>query len=106
MKRLSSKRAKALAITNEVREAVYKRDNGRCVFCHRPGNPEAHFIPRSLGGLGIEQNILTLCRECHRRFDQGTQNERNWMRKVLRGYLQEHYTDWNEDSLIYHKEGL
>ena len=106
MKRLSSKRAKALAITDEVREAAYRRDRGRCVFCHRPGNPEAHYIPRSKGGLGTERNILTLCRECHRRYDQGTQNERNWMRSVFRDYLKEKYTDWDEDSLIYHKEGL
>lgn len=106
MRRLSSKRAKALAITDEARKAVYRRDNGRCVFCHRPGNPEAHYIPRSKGGLGIEKNILTLCRECHRRYDQGTANERNWMRSVFRDYLKGQYQDWDEDKLIYHKEGL
>ena len=62
-----SKRTKALAISPEVKERVYERDNGRCIWCGGRGIPNAHYIPRSLSGLGCEQNILTLCPACHRR---------------------------------------
>ena len=106
MKNISSKRAKALSIARETKRAVYHRDQGLCVMCGNPGKPEAHFIPRSKGGLGIPQNILTLCPTCHRKFDQGRRTEREGMREYFREYLQSKYTDWNEDNLIYHKEGL
>lgn len=106
MKPLSSKRAKALAISPGVKRIVAERDGGRCVYCGKPGLPEAHFIPRSAGGLGIEENIVTLCRECHDRFDNGLAVKREGMREYLGAYLQSIYTDWNTDKLIYHKEGL
>ena len=105
MKNLSSKRAKALAISKDTKRAVYHRDGGLCVNCKRPGNPEAHFIPRSKGGLGIPENILTLCPECHRRFDQGPRMARVGMREYFRDYLMSKYPDWNEDDLIYRKYG-
>ena len=103
MKTLSSKRSKALAIPQAVKKAVYDRDGGLCVYCHRPGLPEAHFIPRSKSGLGIEENILTLCRECHDTFDNGTREEREERREYFRQYLTDHYDDWSEDKLIYRR---
>lgn len=77
-----------------------------CVYCHKPGLPEAHYIPRSKGGLGIEENVLTLCRECHGRFDNGTALERALMRGYFQQYLFDHYDEWDETKLIYHKEEL
>lgn len=106
MKYRSSKRALALAISEETRQKVWCRDAGRCVYCRRKGNPEAHFIPRSKGGLGIPENILTLCRPCHDRFDHGGRLEREGMREFFREYLQSFYPEWDESKLIYHKEGL
>lgn len=106
MKHRSSKRAKALAISAETREKVWCRDAGRCVYCRRPGLPEAHYIARSHGGLGIPENILTLCRRCHDRYDHGTREQRELMRGIFREYLQFFYPDWDESKLIYHKEGL
>lgn len=106
MKYRSSKRAKALAISPETREKVWIRDGGLCVCCRKPGLPEAHFIPRSKGGLGIPENILTLCRPCHDRFDRGTKKEREGMREFFREYLMNIYPEWDEKKLIYHKEGL
>lgn len=106
MKSISSKRAKALAIPAAVKVAVNARDGGRCVYCLAPGLPEAHFIPRSKGGLGREENILTLCRSCHDRFDNGTKREREGMREYFREYLCVQYPEWDESKLIYHKEGL
>ena len=60
---MKSKRAKALDISKQVKEIVFARDKGKCVVCGNSYNvmPNAHYIPRSKGGLGIEQNIVTLC---------------------------------------------
>ena len=104
MKARSSKRALALAITPQVKRIVWHRDGGLCVYCGAAGNPEAHFIPRSKGGLGIEQNILTLCRPCHDKYDNGPRPVREGMREFFSEYLSSKYTDWNEADLIYRKE--
>ena len=91
---------KATAIPKVVKEKVLERDKW-CVWCGRPGIPNAHYIPRSLGGLGVEENILTLCPDCHRDFDQG--NNRVKKKAFFRGYLQGKYPDWDEDKLIYRR---
>ena len=67
-----NKRTKALAIPQTVKDAVFKRDNERCVICGSPlGQPNAHVVRRSQGGKGIERNIVTLCYLCHRAYDEG-----------------------------------
>ena len=71
MKRISTKRAKSTQISTRTKKAVYDRDNGLCVVCGRRGFPDAHYVPRFKGGLGIEENIVTMCRVCHERFDHG-----------------------------------
>ena len=107
MKHLSSKRAKALAITKEVKDKVYERDGRRCVWCGSlSGQPNAHFIPRSHGGLGIEQNILTLCLECHDKYDHGGRQQRDFMRLSFARYLSYKYPGWDESNLYYRKEEL
>ena len=98
---MPSKRTKALEIPKSVKDRVYERDGGCCVLCGRPGNPEAHYISRAHSGLGIEQNIVTLCRECHNRYDQTI--ERQAIRAVLADYLRSQYPDWDEAKLIYKK---
>lgn len=107
-----SKRAKACDISPAVKKRVWERDGGRCVYCGNDYNvmPNAHYIPRSKGGLGIEQNIVTLCTEltenkCHRRFDFGTAEEKELIGNKIRDYLMEHYPDWDEEDLIYKKWG-
>lgn len=105
MKNISSKRAKACAISQKTKKAVYERDNGLCVVCGKRGLPEAHYIPRSHGGLGIEQNIVTLCRECHHLFDFGTAGQMEFIGGLVREHLKRCYPDWNEDDLIYKKYG-
>lgn len=99
------KRTKATNIPPSVKKAVYERDGGVCVLCGRWADPSwacAHYIRRSQGGLGIEQNILTLCPACHRAFDEGKDRARIAAR--LSEYLSDHYEDWNEDELKYRKE--
>lgn len=103
MKNLSSMRAKALAISPETKKKVLARDQGICVWCGRWGLPEAHYISRKKGGLGIEQNIITLCRICHDRYDHGDATDRWNMKLRFREYLQDKYPDWDESKLIYRK---
>lgn len=112
MKQRSSKRALALDIPPEVKERVWWRDSRQCVYCGRAGVfvfPDAHYIPRSKGGLGIEQNVLTLCRECHDQYDNGEKFTRRVMKLRFKEYLSCCYPDFdydNEENLIYHKEEL
>lgn len=98
---MKSRRTKACDITQSVKRAVYERDSGMCVLCGKPGMPNAHFIPRSHNGLGIEENILTLCHDCHRRFDQT--EARSFIRPVLERYLRTKYPGWNIEKLYYRK---
>lgn len=105
MKNLSSKRAKACAISAKTKKVVCERDDGLCVVCGKPGLPEAHYIPRSRGGLGIEQNIITLCRSCHRQFDSGEAWQKEEIGAKLKKYLESKYPDWDEEDLIYKKYG-
>ena len=107
------RRTDALGIPNGVKRAVAKRDSVEgwpcCILCGLPAPTTsplafscAHYIARSHGGLGIEENILTLCPFCHRSYD-GT--ERSRLRPLLAKYLREHYDGWTEEKLTYKKEG-
>lgn len=108
------KRTKALGITIAVKEAVADRDSFDgwpcCLLCGSPAPvnnrlafSNAHYISRSQGGLGVEENIVTLCPYCHiNRYDQGPEREN--IRAFLRVYLEEKYQNWNEKNLVYKKE--
>lgn len=97
-----NKRTKALTISQTVKARVWERDGQCCVYCGSPyAAPVAHFIARSHGGLGVEENILTLCDACHRRYDQSTAREE--MRSFFREYLKSKYPEWDEGSLVYRR---
>ena len=97
-----SKWTEATAISDKVRREVWERDQGCCIFCGSPhARAEAHYIPRSQGGMGIAKNILTVCRECHRQLDESS--KRQTKLAIAREYLKSIYPDWNEEDLIYHK---
>lgn len=86
------KRTRACQIPKSVKEVVWRRDNERCVGCGRWVPVEcacAHYIARSHGGLGIEENILTLCPDCHQAFDNG--KKRSELKEVYGEYLRTHY---------------
>ena len=106
---MKTKKAKATDIPMSVKQKVWERDGGRCIVCgNTAAMPNAHYIPRSKGGLGIEENIVTLCtsmtpNHCHERFDKGTAKEREQLRNIIRNYLKRKYKNWNEDDLIYKK---
>jgi 5-methylcytosine-specific restriction endonuclease McrA len=100
-------RTKATSIPPKVREEVERRDsiNGvpACIFCHTTigVRGESHFIRRSQGGLGIPKNLLTVCKKCHREFDDGKMSE--LYKEKAREYLKSKYLDWNEEDLVYNK---
>lgn len=62
-----------------------------------------HYIPRSKGGLGIEQNGALGCQYHHSMLDNGHQGRRVEMLEMFKGYLQSHYDNWNEEELYYRK---
>lgn len=106
-------RTKSLGITIRVKEEVADRDSfyGHpcCLWCGLPAPASdrlafsnAHYVPRSQGGLGVERNIVTLCPTCHRRYDQSTDREK--MGEFLRDYLKKQYEDWDESQLYYRKD--
>jgi len=95
-------RTKMLAISPKVKAIVWERDGHCCIKCGNPcAAPEAHYIARSQGGLGIEENIVTLCRRHHDDFDFGVHQFE--LAIFTREYLQSKYPYWNDDDLIYRK---
>lgn len=105
------KDTKARSFRREVKFAIAERDSidgwPCCVFCGAAAPDvlawsNAHYISRAQGGLGIEENGLTLCPICHRKYDQTM--ARMEMRGYLREYLMDHYEGWNEESLYYRKD--
>ena len=99
-----SKRSKACDISQKTKEIVWSRDNQSCIICGKyvPKTcANAHYIKRSQGGLGIEQNIVTLCMRCHNDYDNG--NSRISTGYKIQWYLKSCYDNWNEKDLIYRK---
>lgn len=96
-------------ISREVRQKVYQRDSWEdtvcCVFCGKPFTrdfrPEVHhYVERSRGGMGIEQNLVCLCASCHKKLHNGDQR----IKEYVKMYLESKYEDWDEKSLIVTKE--
>lgn len=54
------------------------------------------------GGLGIEENIVTLCPECHYKedFGQDTKLYEDYIENYLKGI---YGANWNKEKLIYKK---
>ncbi len=101
-----NKRLKAVGISPEVKNKVAERDSwdgwNCCILCGSPdGQPNAHVIPRSDNGMGIEENIVTLCWNCHRRYDNT--DEREALRVEIINYLKGYYPDWSEEKVRYRK---
>lgn len=99
---MKTKRAKACDISQSVKARVWERDGHRCIICGSfHAMPNSHFIRRSQGGLGIEENIVTMCFRCHSMYDQGV--DRKAMEAYTENYLKSKYPDWDRKNLIYKK---
>ena len=99
---MKSKRAKACDISKKVKDIVWERDNHQCIICGSfEAMPNSHFIRRSQGGLGIEENIVTMCQRCHREYDQG--EGRRAIEAQTEAYLRSKYPNWAKENLIYKK---
>lgn len=99
---MKTKRAKACDISKKVKDIVWERDGQRCIICGSPyAMPNSHYIRRSQGGLGIEENIVTMCQRCHMMYDQG--NDRKAIASYTERYLRSKYPNWNPEKLIYKK---
>ncbi len=98
-------RTKATAIQKYVKEIVWYRDKHRCIFCNKlvpVRNANAHFIPRSAGGRGIEENMFTACDSCHYEQDNGLKTKEYDLK--AENYLKSIYgSSWNKEKLIYSK---
>ncbi len=100
-KRMKSKRSRACDIPKAVKDAVWERDCGRCIICGTVNAmPNSHYIKRSQGGLGIEENVTTMCIRCHDDFEG---KKRAGLKPFVAAYLSDKYDGWNEDKLIYKK---
>ena len=96
-----SRKAKATSIPAEVKRRVYERDGGLCIFCRRPGAPNAHVLSRAHLGKGVERNIVTACAECHRKMDQ-TVNRKIYL-QAAEDYLRGIYGEEWKDDIEYRK---
>ena len=56
------------SIPEDVRHAVWRRDEGKCVDCDSQQELEFdHIIPLAMGGSNTERNLQLLCADCNRR---------------------------------------
>ena len=51
----------------ELRKKIFTRDNFLCTECKTPGKylEVHHIVERKHGGDDREENLLTLCEDCH-----------------------------------------
>lgn len=98
------KLTKHTEISPKVKRTVWERDNHKCIFCNKEVSIEyanSHYIKRSQLGLGIEENIMTNCYECHKKFDDTSL--RKIMLPIAKKYFETKYKNWNEKNLVYKK---
>lgn len=109
---------KKTRITAEVKAAVALRDSAHgpatCILCGAPGGPHCHIVRRSQGGMGVVENVVTLCNRCHLAFDEGFGLKtlrplgyytREDIRNFIIDYIKGFYPDWTEESVTYRKWG-
>lgn len=108
-----SKRAKATSFSRQTVEKIMQRDRYQCLFCRlgKYGVSECawiqdimHYINRSAGGLGIEQNGIVGCRYHHSLLDNGNKGYRKAMLEDMKTYLKSKYPEWNEEELYYRRD--
>ena len=109
-----SKRSNKAEFSAKTRKIIEARDNG-CIFCQMRYRMEKalwldlntfsimHFIPRSSGGLGIEENAAVGCQYHHDMLDNGKDGHREEMLELFEEYLSSMYGGWDKSKLKYDK---
>lgn len=112
---------KKLQFDRKTREKIYSRDNYQCIFCAAGIYMESkteegyrlngimHYVARSQGGLGIEQNGALGCNYHHQMLDNDSKGRGRDLKGYMKGYLKGLYLDWGweEKKLRYNKwEGI
>ena len=88
-------------ITNATRKKVYRRDGYRCALCDSTQYIQIHHaVPRGEGGTDHEQNLITLCADCHALAHgmdlRGWGATREDVEQAIVEYLADTYAgDWN-----------
>lgn len=92
----------ACSISTAARKEVLKRDDYRCIICGSKHDLQiAHFISRARLGLGIPENLVTLCYRHHYSYDNGYYH--NEIKLFISDYLKNKYPDWKQEKLVYKK---
>ena len=64
----TTEKGRSRSISEQVKNAVWRRDEGKCVQCGSNENLEFdHIIPHSKGGANTKRNIQLLCESCNRK---------------------------------------
>jgi len=110
---MKNRQTKAKEFRPDTRKRIFTRAGG-CIFCAAgrwPVNDDygkkifdaAHIANRSQGGLGIEENGVTSCRNHHQQLDNGNKGWRQEMQQYIEEYMVRQYPGWNRDMLVYRK---
>jgi Na+-translocating ferredoxin:NAD+ oxidoreductase RNF subunit RnfB len=102
-----SARTKATDISQKVRAKVFERDEECCITCGSGYQvaPNSHIVRRSKRGLGIEQNVCTMCDTCHTAWDH--YKDREQMLAKITEYMLSHYEGWDfYDENLRFKKGM
>ena len=91
--------------TKQSKRIIAERDNFICIRCSTQYRLSyAHFIPRSKGGLGIPENGVLLCYDCHHALDNGHDSDlANEIHEYIKEYLTIHYGGIMTEKIIYNK---
>lgn len=110
-----NKSTKLLQFDFKTKQKVFSRDGDQCIFCRMNYHMECtsslqyalkdcmHYINKSAGGMGIEENGVTGCRYHHSLLDNGSRGLRSEMLVIMRNYLMDCYPEWDENKLRYSK---
>lgn len=86
--------------SSKTKRKVWNRDRGICVACTKKGHDIAHYIGKGQQGLGIEQNLVVLCRDCHHNYDNGKNMQKHDEIKLkIKTHLCLIYPHWDESTL-------
>lgn len=83
----------------KLKKLVLDRDQERCIICHSPFGLDAHHvIYRSACGDDAEENLVILCRNCHKIYAHG-KRPKHWRSQFLEYLQEERCTKWRTEHV-------